>query len=195
MTKTHLYDLLFIIDATLDETARQRLANDIRSVITSNGGQINKDTTWGVRKLAYEIQKKTEGLFINIEFSGSTEIPKLINEFIKTHQGILRHLTIQVPKAKLEQDRRDQERLQKQLAQADTERRAARRESVPSGEQPEQSQEEPPQRGPDTAPATESTTESEEPVAEAEAQATTPEQIVEEQKEATEAEVKEENRE
>ena len=58
MTKTHLYDLLFIIDATLDETARQRLANDIRSVITSNGGQINKDTTWGVRKLAMKFRRK-----------------------------------------------------------------------------------------------------------------------------------------
>lgn len=122
---TKLYELLYIVDSTLDEPTQQRIINDIHNTIVKAGGDIKKESNWGSRRLSYEIKKKVDGIYINIEFHGSTEIPDLIHQYVTTHQGILRHLVISVPKAKLVQEKMDADRLQKQLDAAERERQAA----------------------------------------------------------------------
>lgn len=122
---TNLYELLYIVDSTLDEPTQQRVINDIHNTIVKAGGDIKKESNWGSRRLSYEIKKKVDGIYINIEFHGSTEIPNLIQQYVTTHHGILRHLVISVPKAKLVQEKLDAARLQKQLDAAERERQAA----------------------------------------------------------------------
>jgi len=120
-----MYETLYIIDASLPESDVQRTANDIKKIIVDNGGEITKDSNWGRRKLAYEIKKKNEGIYVNLEFNAPANTPDKITQYVKTHQTVLRHLTIKVPKAKLIQEQKDAEKRQRELEEAQKEREAA----------------------------------------------------------------------
>ncbi len=122
----HLYEMLYIIDSTLDENTIQRLANEVKDVIKENQGEITKESNWGSRKLAFEIKKRTDGVFINLEFKAPEKTPSLIAQFVKTHNGVLRHLVIQIPKAKLLQEKLDADKRQRELEQAEKEREELR---------------------------------------------------------------------
>jgi len=119
------YEILYIIDAALEESDMQRLADEMKSVIQNNGGQITREANWGVRKLAYEIKKKTDGIYINLEFDAPETTPEEIVQFIHTHAGILRHLIVQTPKTKFIQEKMDAEKKQKALDDAERERTEA----------------------------------------------------------------------
>ena len=120
-----LYELLYIIDATLDEAENQRLADDVKKTILESGGEFTKESNWGARKLAYEIKKRTDGVYINLEFTAPAQFPNQLNELFRTRSGILRSLLIKVPKTKLQQEKMDAERLHKQAEAARSEREAA----------------------------------------------------------------------
>ncbi|MBN2327667.1 MAG: 30S ribosomal protein S6 [Candidatus Omnitrophica bacterium] len=113
-----LYELLYIIDAALEEEKIQQLSKEMRSVIEDGGGEIQKESNWGRRPLSFPINKKTEGYYINVDFSGDADLPGKLNEYVFTHAGILRHLTLKVSKAKLQQQKLDEERKQKELKAA-----------------------------------------------------------------------------
>ncbi|MGC9327441.1 MAG: 30S ribosomal protein S6 [Candidatus Hinthialibacter sp.] len=113
-----LYEMLYIIDAGLEEDKIQQLSKEMRSLIEDDGGEVQKESNWGRRPLSFPINKKTEGYYINVDFSGGADLPSKINEYVFTHAGILRHLTLKVSKAKLQQQKLDEERRQKELKAA-----------------------------------------------------------------------------
>jgi ribosomal protein S6 len=55
------YELMFIVHPEMDESAFSELVDKVKGWITDSGGQIEKVDLWGKRKLAYPIQKQTEG--------------------------------------------------------------------------------------------------------------------------------------
>lgn len=113
-----LYEMLYIVDASLEEETIQQLVKEVKTTILSGGGVIQKESNWGRRPLSYPIKKKTEGVYINIDMEGPADLPEKINEYIYTHAGILRHLTLKVPKARLLQQKLDEERKEKELQAA-----------------------------------------------------------------------------
>ena len=64
------YETVFIVTPVLSEAQVQEVADKFQGVITENGGQIVSSEDWGLRKLAYPIQKKTTGFYYLIEFEG-----------------------------------------------------------------------------------------------------------------------------
>ena len=59
------YELTYIIDTALEETARKELIEKFSNLITANGGEVEKvDETWGKRRLAYAINDKLEGYYV-----------------------------------------------------------------------------------------------------------------------------------
>ncbi|HOJ60389.1 MAG TPA: 30S ribosomal protein S6 [bacterium] len=113
-----LYELLYIVDSSLDESVVQRLSSEVRNTILEAGGEIHKESNWGTRQLAYPLKKKTHGMYINLEFTAPETTPAKIQELIKTRMGILRELILKVPKAKLEQEKQDELKKQKELEAA-----------------------------------------------------------------------------
>ena len=66
------YEMIYIIDTGLEETARKELIDKVSALITANGGEIEKvDETWGKRRLAYAIDYKTEGWYVLVIFQAS----------------------------------------------------------------------------------------------------------------------------
>jgi len=115
---TSLYEALYIIDSSLEESVIQRLSSEVRATILEAGGEIQKETNWGARQLAYPLKKKTHGVYINLEFTAPEDTPAKIQELIKTRVGILRELILKVPKAKLLQEKQDELKKQKELEAA-----------------------------------------------------------------------------
>lgn len=120
-----LYEILYIIDATIERADQEKIQNDIKGLILENGGEILKESIWGRLTLAYPIEKKTEGVYVNLEFKALPTVPKLIEQYDLTHTALLRHLTLRVPKAKLVQEKRDEEKRRKELEAAERARQAA----------------------------------------------------------------------
>jgi len=62
------YELLLLLDPSLDEETRAALLEKFQGVITADGGVVDNVDSWGKRKLAFEIGKLTEGDYALIDF-------------------------------------------------------------------------------------------------------------------------------
>jgi small subunit ribosomal protein S6 len=90
------YELLFFVDPSISEETRAGVMKRIDVAITENGGQVDNVEDWGKRKLAYEIDKLTEGDYTLINFHADpTQIAELdrvlrINDAVKRHMVVRR---------------------------------------------------------------------------------------------------------
>ncbi|MBQ7574678.1 MAG: 30S ribosomal protein S6 [Clostridia bacterium] len=87
------YETIFIIDASLDEESITALKDKFVSLIEKNG-ELESVDEWGKRKLAYEINDKTEGVYYLVNFKAVAEFPKELERQYKITDGILRTIVI-----------------------------------------------------------------------------------------------------
>ncbi len=92
------YETVFIATPVLSDTQLEEVLGKFRGVITENGGQIDNVEQWGLRKLAYPIQKKTTGYYFFIEFSGEGPIVDVLETQYRRDERILRFLTFRQDK-------------------------------------------------------------------------------------------------
>ena len=92
------YELLFFVDPAASEEMRAGAMKRIEVAITANGGTIDSVEDWGKRKLAFEVDKLTEGDYTLINFQADPEdIAELdrvlrINDAVKRHMIVVRHV-------------------------------------------------------------------------------------------------------
>lgn len=92
------YETVFILTPVLSEDQAKEAAKKFRKVLTDQGAKILHEENWGLKKLAYTIEKKTTGFYHLIEFSGTgAEIAELELQF-KRDERVLRFLTIALDK-------------------------------------------------------------------------------------------------
>ena len=95
------YEMIYIIDADLEETARKELIEKVSALIANNGGEIEKvDETWGKRKLAYAIDYKTEGWYVLVNFSAPVDLPRELERNLQINENVLRYLVIKLVEKK-----------------------------------------------------------------------------------------------
>ena len=87
------YETIFIIDGTLDEEAVKGLQAKFTDLIAANGTVETVDE-WGKRRLAYEIDYKTEGYYVLVDFKATSEFPKELDRQYRITDGILRTIII-----------------------------------------------------------------------------------------------------
>ncbi len=93
------YETVFILTPVLSEDQAKEAAKKFKKTITDLGGKVVHEENWGLRKLAYPIQKKTTGFYHLIEFSGSGEdIINTLEVTYKRDERILRFLTLALDK-------------------------------------------------------------------------------------------------
>ena len=91
------YELTYIIDTALEETARKELIEKISGLIAANGGVVEKvDETWGKRRLAYAIDYKTEGWYVLVNFKGPAELPRELERNLQINENVLRYLVVKL---------------------------------------------------------------------------------------------------
>ncbi len=87
------YETIFIIDATLDEEKVTALKDKFVTLIEKNGTVESVDE-WGKRRLAYEINDRTEGFYYLVNFKADGSFPKELERQYKITDGILRTIVI-----------------------------------------------------------------------------------------------------
>ena len=89
------YELTYIIDTALEETARKELIEKVSALIAANGGEVEKvDETWGKRRLAYAIDYKTEGWYVLVTFKAPAELPRELERNLEIYDSVIRYLVV-----------------------------------------------------------------------------------------------------
>lgn len=87
------YETIFIIDTGLEEDKIKALVEKFTGLIAANGTVESVDE-WGKRKLAYEINDRTEGYYVLVNFKANGEFPKELDRNYRITDGILRTIII-----------------------------------------------------------------------------------------------------
>ena len=85
------YELIYIIDTTVEEAARKELIEKFNGIIAANGGEVVKVEEWGKRRLAYAIDYKTEGYYVLVVFDAPAELPAELERNMKNDEKIMRY--------------------------------------------------------------------------------------------------------
>lgn len=89
------YEIMYILKANLDDASRNELIGKLNDYLTVDGGTIDNVNEWGLKDLAYEINKDKKGYYVVIEASVSSS--NVVDEFsrrAKLNANVLRHLVI-----------------------------------------------------------------------------------------------------
>jgi small subunit ribosomal protein S6 len=96
------YETVFIVTPVLSEAQMKEAVLKFRSLITEEGGEVVHEEDWGLRKMAYPIQKKSTGFYNLIEFKANPEfIGKLETEY-RRDERVIRFLTMRMDKYSVE---------------------------------------------------------------------------------------------
>ena len=89
-----LYETTFIINASLDDAQIENVVSRVVDTITKNGGGVTATNKWGRKRLAYSVNKKTNGFYVNLEFEAPPTLLSLLERSYQLDEMILRYLTI-----------------------------------------------------------------------------------------------------
>ncbi|MGH2982511.1 MAG: 30S ribosomal protein S6 [Solirubrobacterales bacterium] len=93
------YELVLMIDPGLEDAARDKLADEVRKRVDSEGNLKHEDN-WGLRTLAYEIRPRTEADYRWLRFEAQPELLDHLDHSLKIADGVLRFRIFKVdPKA------------------------------------------------------------------------------------------------
>ena len=87
------YELVFIIKP-MEEEATQAVIAKFETLVTNNGGAIEKIDRWGKRRLAYLVKDFTEGYYCIFHFTGKPETVAELTRVMKITDDILRHMIV-----------------------------------------------------------------------------------------------------
>lgn len=99
MTHTHQYELMVIFDPAIDERQVAPNLEKYLKVITGDGGSIDNVDIWGRRRLAYEIQKKNEGIYAVVNFTATSEATQELDRQLGLAEQILRTKVLRAEEA------------------------------------------------------------------------------------------------
>lgn len=91
-----IYEEFFIVEPDTPEEQIDAFIEQIKGVITQGGGTVDKVDKWGRRKLAYKIEKFTEGYYVLIQFTAPPEPVKDIEHRMRVTDMVLRWVTVRI---------------------------------------------------------------------------------------------------
>lgn len=93
MTK---YEMLYILDASLTDEAKDGIIKKIEDLVSKNGGVIEKTDRWGLKKLQYPINYKSEGYYVLTTFEAEKTLVVEIKRIVGITDGIIRRLITKI---------------------------------------------------------------------------------------------------
>ena len=92
------YETVFILTPVLSEEQTKEAVKVYEDFITSNGGAIKHKEFWGLKKMAYQIQKKSNGFYNLVEFEAPCDLIQRLEVAFKRDERIVRFLTVRMEK-------------------------------------------------------------------------------------------------
>lgn len=84
------YEIMVILDAGLEERTVAPSLDTYLNVIRTAGGAVEKLDVWGRRRLAYEIEKKVEGIYAVIDLQATPEAVAELDRQLRLNESVLR---------------------------------------------------------------------------------------------------------
>ncbi|MDD3831797.1 MAG: 30S ribosomal protein S6 [Clostridia bacterium] len=88
------YELLFIMDSTLTDEAKEAIIAKFSAIVTDANGTIDTIDRWGVKKLAYPIARKNDGYYCLFNFTADSTVPAEIERVMNITDTIIRFIVI-----------------------------------------------------------------------------------------------------
>lgn len=95
----HKYELALIVSAKIEDDARAAVVDKAKDYITRFGGTVTEVEDWGKKKLAYDIQKMSEGFYYFIQFDAAAEVPAELEQSVRIMDNVLRFLCVRKEEA------------------------------------------------------------------------------------------------
>ena len=92
------YETVFITTPVLSEIQIKEAVEKFKNAITENGGSIEHEEAWGLRKLAYPIQKKTTGCYHLLQFEAEGSLVDKLETAYRRDERVIRFLTFRLDK-------------------------------------------------------------------------------------------------
>ena len=88
---TEKYEVLYVLNPNLTEEETQAIVEKFKTLIEQNG-TVDEMEEWGKRKLAYEINDRTEGYYVLVKFTSGPELPAELDRILGITDGVIRSL-------------------------------------------------------------------------------------------------------
>src|SRR5882762_734638 len=112
-----IYEELFVVRPDITDEELDPFIEQLTKLISSQGGNVDKSDKWGVRKLAYRVQKRTEGYYVLLQFTAGPEAVKEIERRLRVSDMVMKFITVRIDEKLKKMEKRKKAR----------EKRAARR--------------------------------------------------------------------
>lgn len=84
------YEIMLILDPDLEERTVAPSLEQYLSLVRQGGGTVEKVDVWGRRRLAYEIKKKSEGIYAVVDFTSTSDTAKELDRQLGLNEAVLR---------------------------------------------------------------------------------------------------------
>ena len=91
-----VYEELFILRPDSPEEEVDGFVEQIKHLIAAGKGTVDKVDKWGVRKLAYRVQKYNEGLYVLVQFTSSPELVKEVERRLRVTDSVMKFITVRI---------------------------------------------------------------------------------------------------
>ena len=120
------YELMFVVDPRLTDEETVSLTDQYREMIEAAGGEVYREESWGKRKLAYQINKLSEGSYMLFYVRSSDgKVFKEVEQRLRQNENILRFMTVRTDAGRLRrrgsEDESDTRRASASSVEADDE--------------------------------------------------------------------------
>ncbi|NJK85823.1 MAG: 30S ribosomal protein S6 [Bacteroidales bacterium] len=112
---TNQYETVFIATPVLSENQMKEAVEKFKNIIASNGGEIINEENWGLKKLAYPIQKKSTGFYYLLEFKSPATLVQTLETEYKRDERIIRFLTVKLDKYAAEYSERRKNKVESEV--------------------------------------------------------------------------------
>src|SRR5712691_2461995 len=105
-----IYEELFIVKPDATEEEVDQFIEQMKSVVTTAGGTVDKVDKWGKRRLAYRVDKYREGTYVLFQFSSEPTVVKELERRLRVSDVVLKFLTVRIDETLKRLDKRKKER-------------------------------------------------------------------------------------
>ena len=126
MAQKYQYELTYVISGVVKQNQVDDIVRKVNHLIESNGGDVLEVDEWGNQRLAYEIDRKRSGYYVNMYFQAPGELIQRLERELEINDDVLRYLTLRMD-AKMQRhyEKRKKRRAEEEAAEEEAEGESA----------------------------------------------------------------------
>ena len=92
------YETVFILTPVLSDEQMKEAVAKFKQILTDNGAEILNEEAWGLKKMAYAIQKKSTGFYCLVEFKAEPTVIETLETGYRRDEKVIRYMTVRLDK-------------------------------------------------------------------------------------------------